>query len=104
MAYSDVFFHQGYEVTVADSSFRRNACEELDTGMLYLFHLLLSEPGFVEKAGKEIKVVVDLSQAEIMRGLANGNTEYNWCLKNKFTGIPETVIHYAEQPWHHILP
>ena len=33
-----------------------------------------------------------------MRGLFNGNTEYKWCLKNKFTGIPETVVHYAEQP------
>ena len=94
------FSIKGYEVTVVDSSFRRNACEELDTGMLYPIPSLIERARiWHEKTGKEIKVVIgDLSQAEIMRGLFNGNTEYNWCLKNKFTGIPETVIHYAEQP------
>ena len=94
------FSNKGYEVTVADNYFRRNACEELDTGMLYPIPSLIERARiWHEKTGKEIKVVIgDLSQAEIMRGLFNGNTEYNWCLKNKFTGIPETVVHYAEQP------
>ena len=94
------FSIKGYEVTVVDSSFRRNAYEELDTGMLYPIPSLVERARiWHEKTGKEIKVVIgDLSQAEIMRRLFNGNTEYNWCLKNKFTGIPETVVHYAEQP------
>jgi len=94
------FSNKGYEVTVADNYFRRNACEELDTGMLYPIPTLIERARiWYEKTGKEIKVVIgDLSQAEIMRGLFNGNTEYKWCLKNKFTGIPETVVHYAEQP------
>ena len=33
-----------------------------------------------------------------MRGLFTGKLKYDWSLKNKFTGIPETVVHYAEQP------
>jgi UDP-sulfoquinovose synthase len=94
------FSNKGYDVTVVDNYFRRDACKELDTGMLY------PVPNFIERAkiwhektGKEIKVVIgNLTQAEVMRGLFDGNTEYSWCLNNKFTGIPETVVHYAEQP------
>ena len=33
-----------------------------------------------------------------MRGLFDGRIEYRWAIDAKFTGIPETVIHYAEQP------
>ena len=94
------FSIRGHEVTVVDNYFRRNACKELDTGMLYPVPNLLERAKiWHEKTGKEIKVVIgDLTEPEIARGLFNGNIKYDWSLNNKFTGIPEIVIHYAEQP------
>ena len=94
------FSIRGHEVTVVDNYFRRNACKELDTGMLYpVPNLLQRAKIWHEKTGKEIKVVIgDLTEPEIARGLFNGNIKYDWSLNNKFTGIPEIVIHYAEQP------
>ena len=94
------FSNNGYKVTVVDNYFRRNACKELDTGMLYPIPNLIERAKiWYEKTGKEIKVVIEnLADPEIVRGLFNGNTEYKWCLNSKFTGIPEIVVHYAEQP------
>lgn len=94
------FSKRGYEVTVVDNYFRRNSCTELDVGMLYPI------PSLVERAkiwheltGKEIKVVIgDLTDAEVMRSLFNGTVEYSWSVQKKFSGTPETVVHYAEQP------
>jgi len=94
------FSQRGYEVTVVDNYFRRSACTELDVGMLY------SVPTLVERAkiwhrhtGREIKVVIgDLTDPEIMRSLFSGRVAYAWAIDEAFTGLPETVIHYAEQP------
>jgi len=96
-----MYFSQlGYEVTVVDNYFRRNACTELDVGMLY------PVPTLVERAkvwhwhtGREIKVVIgDLTDPEIMRAIFSGGLNYAWAVENCFTGIPEVVVHYAEQP------
>jgi UDP-sulfoquinovose synthase len=94
------FSTRGYEVTVADNYFRRNACTELDTGMLYPVPTLVERAKiWYEKTGKEIKVVIaDLAQPESMRQLFDGRVQYAWAQENSFTGIPETVVHYAEQP------
>ena len=94
------FSRLGHEVTVVDNYFRRNACTELDVGMLY------AVPTLVERAkiwhqhtGREIKVVIgDLTDAEVMRSLFSGRVDYAWALDQGFTGIPEVVVHYAEQP------
>lgn len=94
------FSHRGYDVTVVDNYFRRNSCLELDVGMLY------PVPSLVERAriwhehtAKEIKVVIgDLTDPILMRSLFAGNIDYAWAANGKFTGIPETVVHYAEQP------
>ena len=95
------FSNKGYQVTVVDNYFRRNACTELDTGMLYPVPTLIERAKiWHEKTGKEIKVVIgDLSRPEFMRCLFTGNAlNYQWAIDNSFTGIPQTVIHYAEQP------
>ena len=94
------FSNKGYDVTIVDNYFRRNACQELDTGMLYPVPNLIDRVKiWHKKTGKEIKVVIeDLADTEIIRKLFKGDIEYAWCLNKKFTGIPETVIHYAEQP------
>ena len=94
------FSDRGYDVTVVDNYFRRQACTELDVGMLY------PVPSLVERAkswheitGQEIKVLIaDLTDPEIMRSLFKGGVEYSWAVDGKFMGVPETVIHYAEQP------
>ncbi|MDD5450338.1 MAG: NAD-dependent epimerase/dehydratase family protein [Desulfovibrionales bacterium] len=94
------FSHRGYDVTVVDNYFRRNSCLELDVGMLY------PVPSLVERAriwhehtAKEIKVVIgDLTDPILMRSLFTGNIDYAWAVNRKFTGMPETVVHYAEQP------
>jgi UDP-sulfoquinovose synthase len=94
------FSARGHDVTVVDNYFRRNACTELDTGMLYPVPTLIERVKiWHEKTGKEIKVVVgNLNDPEIMRSCFNGLVKYTWCLNNSFSGIPDAVIHYAEQP------
>ena len=94
------FSHDGHDITVVDNYFRRNACTELDVGMLYPLPTLIERAKiWYELTGKEIKVVIgDLTDPEVMRGLFNGNIEYQWAINKTFSGIPETIIHYAEQP------
>lgn len=94
------FSSRGYDVTVVDNYLRRNACTELDVGMLYQVPTLIERAKiWYELTGKEIKVVIgDLVQPEVMRGLFNGNVEYSWSINKECTGVPDTVIHYAEQP------
>lgn len=94
------FSQHGYKVTVVDNYFRRNACTELDTGMLYQVPTLPERAkAWHEITGKEIKVVIaDLSLPQNMRKLFTGNIRYAWAIDFSFTGIPDTVVHYAEQP------
>jgi len=94
------FSELGYDVTVVDNYFRRNSCLELDVGMLYPLPTLIERAQiWNEITGKEIKVIIgDLSDAKTMRSLFSGDISYNWSISNKYTGLPETVIHYAEQP------
>ncbi|MFP4446073.1 MAG: NAD-dependent epimerase/dehydratase family protein [Desulfosudaceae bacterium] len=94
------FSARGFAVTVVDNYFRRNACTELDVGMLYAVPTLVERAKiWQEKTGREIKVVIgDLTRPEIMRGLFEGRVEYAWAREEQWPGIPETVIHYAEQP------
>jgi UDP-sulfoquinovose synthase len=94
------FSARGYAVTVVDNYFRRNACTELDVGMLYPLPSLQERARiWHEHTGREIKVVVgDLTDPELMRALFDGRVGYQWAVDQTFSGIPETVIHYAEQP------
>ena len=94
------FSQRGYDVTVVDNYFRRNACTELDVGMLYPLPTLIQRSKIWYKhTGREIKVVIgDLTNPELVRSLFNGTIEYTWAIKKTYTGVPETVIHYAEQP------
>lgn len=43
-------------------------------------------------------VIGDLTNPELMRSLFEGRVEYAWAVDKNFSGLPETVIHYAEQP------
>lgn len=94
------FSKRGFDVTVVDNYFRRNACTELDVGMLYPIPSLVERAKiWFEKTGLMIKVVIgDLTDPQIMRGLLDGRTDYAWPLDAEFENIPETIIHYAEQP------
>jgi UDP-sulfoquinovose synthase len=68
------FSSRDYDVTVVDNYFRRNACVELDVGMLYPVPSLVARAKtWYELCGKEIKVVIgDLTEPEVMRGLFVG--------------------------------
>jgi len=95
------FSARGYQVTVVDNYFRRHVCDEINVGMLYPIPTLVERAEiWNEKTGFEIKVIIgDLTDPEIMRSLFNGkDLTYQWCIDKKFTGAPETVVHYAEQP------
>ncbi|MCK7579954.1 MAG: NAD-dependent epimerase/dehydratase family protein [Chromatiales bacterium] len=94
------FSARGYAVTVVDNYFRRNACTELDVGMLYPLPSLPERARiWHERTGYEIKFVIgDLTDPEVMRGLFDGRVKYQWAVDPTFSGIPETVVHYAEQP------
>lgn len=91
---------RGHQVTVVDNYMRRNACTELDVGMLYSLPTLQERAKiWHEKTGLEIKVVIgDLTCPEIMRSLFNGTVEYQWAVDYSYSEIPDTVFHYAEQP------
>ena len=94
------FSQRGYEVTVVDNYLRRRNCQDLDISMLYQVPTLVKRAKlWYELTDKEIKVIIgDLSDAETMRSLFDGRVTYTWCINHNFTGIPETVVHYAEQP------
>ena len=94
------FSQRGYQVTVVDDYMRRNNCQDWDVGMLYPVPSLVERAKiWYELTGKEIKVVIgDLADPEVMRGLFDGRVEYRWAVNRNFSGIPETVVHYAEQP------
>jgi UDP-sulfoquinovose synthase len=95
------FSAKGYEVTVVDNYFRRHVCNELNVDMLYPVPTLVERARiWHEKTGYEIKVIIgDLVDPELMRSLFTGqNLNYQWSVNAKFTGSPETVVHYAEQP------
>lgn len=65
---------KGHQVTVVDNYMRRNACIELDVGMLYPLPSLIERAKiWYEKTGLEIKVVIgDLTDPELMRSLFTG--------------------------------
>lgn len=95
------FSSRGHQVTVVDNYFRRHVCDDINVGMLYPVPTLVERAKiWHEKTGYEIKVVIgDLTDPEIMRSLFSGqNLSYQWSIDPKFTGMPETVVHYAEQP------
>ncbi len=94
------FSARGHEVTVVDNYLRRNSCTELDTGMLYVVPNLVQRCKlWYEHSGFEIKAVIgDLTDTEFTRSLFTGEFEYNWCLNPNYSGKPDTIIHYAEQP------
>ncbi|WP_299160684.1 NAD-dependent epimerase/dehydratase family protein [Accumulibacter sp.] len=94
------FSQRGYAVTVVDNYSRRNACTAIDVGMLYPVPTLQERAKiWHEKTGKEIKVVIgDLADPEVMRGFFDGRVRYDWAIDSTFSGIPETIVHYAEQP------
>jgi UDP-sulfoquinovose synthase len=96
MAFSD----SGYDVTVVDNYFRRNACTELDVSMLYETPTLVERAKiWYEHTGKEIKVVIgDLMDPSLIRSLFDGRVDYSWAITPSFTGMPELIVHYAEQP------
>lgn len=94
------FSARGHDVTVVDNYLRRNACTELDVGMLYPVPTLIERARiWHEKTGKEIKVVIaDLATPTAMRSLFDGTQTYNFSTNPSFTGVPDCVVHYAEQP------
>jgi len=89
---------EGHDVTVADNYFRRNACTELDTGMLYPVPTLAERARvWHEVSGRIINVaIVDLSEPHLIRGLFDGSTSVVY--GTTASEPPETIVHYAEQP------
>ena len=94
------FSSLGHDVTVVDNYFRRHSTDNLNTGMLYPLPTLQKRASTWHAiSSKEIKVVIgDLADPEFMRKLFDGSVEYSWCVDSKWKGLPETVVHYAEQP------
>ena len=94
------FSARGFEVTVVDNYFRRNACTELDTGMLYTIPTLVERAKiWHELTGYEIKVAIaDLANPDMTRQFFDGRISYSWAINKRFSGLPDTVVHYAEQP------
>lgn len=94
------FSERDYKVTVVDNFLRRSNCQSLGISMLYETPDLINRAKiWHEITGKEIKVVIgDLTNANLMRSFFDGSIKYNWSIDEGFSGIPDSVVHYAEQP------
>ena len=94
------FSQRGHSVTVVDNYLRRNACVELDAGMLYPVPSLIERAKIWQEAtGKTIKVVIaDLSEPVAMRSLFNGSATIRFPADTSCDTTPDCVVHYAEQP------
>lgn len=94
------FSARGHKVTVVDNYMRRNLCDALDAKLLY------PVPDLPERArvwheltGYEINVaIMDLAEPQNMRSLLADKIEYQYRAGTAKFGVPDTVIHYAEQP------
>ena len=91
---------KGWQVTVVDNYFRRNASVKLNIKPLYnTLNLIERAELWYLLTGLEIKVIIgDLTDKVVMDKLFKGEVNYDWANNNRFTGIPDTIIHYAEQP------
>ena len=94
------FSIRGNDVTVVDNYLRRDLSYELGVSNLCQVPML-KERATIWRAvtGFEIKVVIgDLTSTKIMRSLFDGSAQYCWPQNSEFSGKPETIVHYAEQP------
>ena len=95
------FSSRGHDVTVVDNYFRRHVGDKINAPMLYPVATLVERANtWYEQTGYEIKVVIaDLTEPKVVRGLFTGqDINYNWSINDAFSGAPDTVVHYAEQP------
>ncbi len=95
------FSERGHNVTVVDNYFRRNSCRDSDMAMLYWVPSLSERAQIWNKeTGREIKVVIgDLTDPGLMRSLFGEiAVNYDWQVEPRPFGMPECVVHYAEQP------
>lgn len=94
------FSSRDHDVTVVDNYLRRSLSDKLNVSSLFSVPLLEERAKvWKEKTGRNIKVVIgDLKNAETMRSLFDGTVVYRWPRDAEFSGKPETIIHYAEQP------
>jgi UDP-sulfoquinovose synthase len=94
------FSSLGYEVTVVDNYLRRSLSEKLNLFSLFPVPRLEERAKlWKQKTGQVIKVVIgDLADADTMRSLFNGSATYSWPHNSGFSGLPDTIVHYAEQP------
>ena len=94
------FSSRGHNVTVVDNYSRRKNFKE--SGVDFLTPTLdLNERAKIwhESTGKEIKVFIgDLSEINVTKSLFDGTVKYDWAISKNFSGIPNCVIHFAEQP------
>ena len=90
----------GDAVSVVDNYFRRHACDELDTGMLYTVPSLVARAqAWNRESGKTVRVLIaDLAEPHLMRSLFDGTAVCEYPRGERFGSVPETVVHYAEQP------
>ncbi|MBI5190988.1 MAG: NAD-dependent epimerase/dehydratase family protein [Nitrospirae bacterium] len=95
------FSAKGHDVTVVDNYFRRRACTDMDVEPLFAVPNLIERARrWQEKTGKVIKVVIgDLAEPEFARSLFSGSCKYGYPLTGgTWDGVPDAVVHYAEQP------
>lgn len=96
MHFSDL----GFNVTVVDNYMRRDAIREINATELFPLPTLQKRAQiWQELTGKEIRVkIADLSEPSVMGELFSDKVQYSWSLTDDPWGMPETAIHYAEQP------
>jgi UDP-sulfoquinovose synthase len=95
------FSNRGHDVTVVDNYFRRHIGDHINAAMLYPVPTLIERAKiWYKETGYEIRVIIgDLTDPELMRSLFSGQgVNYDWPINKSYAGIPDTVIHYAEQP------
>ena len=94
------FSERGHEVTVVDNYLRRNIAKQSDVSNLFPVPKLEERAKiWLEKTGRKLKVVIgDLADEKVMRSLFDGTANFVWPNSAEFAGLPDAIVHYAEQP------
>lgn len=93
------FSAKGYNVTVVDNYMRRNFCKEHGIDFLYPVPDIPTRCKlWKDVSGKDINfAIADLADPEKMRALFK-KEDYERLCKAPWTGEPDAVLHFAEQP------
>ncbi len=93
------FSKKGYQVIAIDNYYKKNLLLKENVTPLFNVPTLVQRAKLWNKlTGLEIKVkIADLKNINTLNDVFTKKMKFNWCVNNSYR-IPDSVIHFAEQP------